>query len=108
MTGTLYFWDLRNNRNEHYTPPQLDDVNESLIHIDVNGAGDTICGVSNRGKMLIWSLGDENDMASTMSVCLFFVFSYLFIFESESFSSLFFIISLRSNCVMKMLINATY
>lgn len=56
-SGALYIWDLRRDTSETLASFEL-DISEYIVHLDVNRTGEVLIAVTNRGKLLIWSLGD--------------------------------------------------
>ncbi|EFO27776.1 hypothetical protein LOAG_00708 [Loa loa] len=71
ISGALYFWDLRRDVSDVF--PNLDlDIFEHVTCVDINRTGDTLVGVTNKGKIIVWSVSalPESGAASTTGLTL--------------------------------------
>lgn len=72
ISGALYFWDVGNEVSDIFSNLNL-DVFEHITCVDINRAGDTLVGVTNRGKLIVWSVSTlpELGTASTTGLTLY-------------------------------------
>lgn len=54
-SGSLYFWDLRTDCSDTFPNLNL-DIFEHVTYVDINKTGDTLVGVTNKGKVIVWSV----------------------------------------------------
>uniref|UniRef100_A0A0M3HNQ7 Target of rapamycin complex subunit lst8 n=1 Tax=Ascaris lumbricoides TaxID=6252 RepID=A0A0M3HNQ7_ASCLU len=55
-SGALYMWDLRRDTSETLSSFDL-DISEYIAHVDVSRTGEHLLAITNRGKILVWTLG---------------------------------------------------
>ncbi|VDK44033.1 unnamed protein product [Anisakis simplex] len=66
-SGALYMWDLRRDSSETLSSFDL-DISEYISHVDVSKTGEYLLAITNRGKILLWTLGSAD--ASPMSTVI--------------------------------------
>lgn len=70
-SGTLYFWDIRSDVSDAFRDLNL-DIFEHITCADISRTGDLLIGVTNKGKVIVWSVSTlpEFGAASTTGFTL--------------------------------------
>ncbi|MCP9260055.1 Target of rapamycin complex subunit LST8 [Dirofilaria immitis] len=55
ISGALYFWDMRSDVSDIFPNLNL-DIFEHVTYVDINRTADTLVGVTNKGKIITWSI----------------------------------------------------
>lgn len=71
ISGALYFWNVGNEVSDIFSNLNL-DVFEHITCVDINRAADILVGVTNKGKLIVWSLSTrEVGTACTTGLTLY-------------------------------------
>ncbi|MFH4981847.1 hypothetical protein AB6A40_008556 [Gnathostoma spinigerum] len=66
-SGALYVWDLRRDSSETFASFNL-EISEYFTHIDINRTGELLTAVTNRGHILLWSLGTMDTASNSNGI----------------------------------------
>ncbi|VDO24822.1 Uncharacterized protein BM_BM2147 [Brugia malayi] len=69
ISGALYFWDIRSDVSDIFANLDL-DIFEHVTYVDINRIGDTLVGVTNKGKVIVWSVSASFELGSASSTGL--------------------------------------
>lgn len=64
ISGALYFWDVRRDMSDIFPDLNL-DIFEHITSVDINRAADTLVGVTNKGKVIVWSVSTLPELGAT-------------------------------------------
>ncbi|VDN07031.1 unnamed protein product [Thelazia callipaeda] len=64
VSGSLYFWDVRNKSSDMYSKLGL-EIFEHVTYIDISKTAELLVGVTNKGKLILWSVVSNSDLNGT-------------------------------------------
>ncbi|VDK83081.1 unnamed protein product [Onchocerca ochengi] len=69
ISGALYFWDVRREVSDIFPNLNL-DIFEHITYVDINRTADTLIGVTNKGKVIMWSISTLPELGATSTTGL--------------------------------------
>lgn len=77
ISGALYFWDIRSDVSDAFRNLDL-DIFEHITCVDISRTGDLLIGVTNKGKVIVWSVSalPEFGAASTTGLTLYVLLNF--------------------------------
>uniref|UniRef100_A0A915PYV3 Target of rapamycin complex subunit lst8 n=1 Tax=Setaria digitata TaxID=48799 RepID=A0A915PYV3_9BILA len=68
-SGAVYFWDLRLDVSDIFRNLNL-DIFEHVTYVDINRTADTLVGVTNKGKVMVWKISTSPELAAASTTGL--------------------------------------